>query len=849
MSLVRRTFYASLSLETHAHTHSQKAFIYSHSHTHTHSLSLSLTHSHTRFHSYIKHSLPLSPLLFRALLFSEMADGREGVAVAARPQSGVRQPTTTTNNNNDNNNDSNNNNDIENTSNADADTDATETGERQQQHEELEKREPQTDPEPLEFSDGGFPRIVTTDAAASASSTVQMLAPTVVTAATTTTTTTTTDPPTLPKVVAIKVPSAQTQREAPHSSKGFPKKRPGKKKKKPKRALNLPKVQRKIAASNRGRTTTDARSATASTVSSSPAKRATARLPAPIQPQERREQRHVARNLVPSVDVQHEFFKPPMSTHQLAGHNSHSINSNVRIVIPQSSKKTLYADLKRLCDKRDYSMLQTLVDNHVDIDSRNGAGQTVLMHAATLGESGLSLLEFLLQACGADPNCQNTQGSTPLHLASERRKVCADAVHLLTRFGANQSLRDALGRRPKDVYKQKQFRLESSAALRKAVKLGNVFEVERLLQRGASPDTTVRSRRGGETVLMMAVKNEHVGMVQLLLEGKADPSLKESEEEMTALHFAMERNQDNANIPVSKIVTLLEKYGANTIARNKRGFTPLKWQKKLAQEANGSLPYAFKRVILEGDEAAVQMYLEDGFASSLLNARDDAGRTALMYATISGHVGICEKLLKAKANPDLQEVNHRGNTALHFAYTQQSEEIMDLFDEYSANRSASNLRLFVCVPMCFGGGTHQPHVFVFANTGRDMLLYRHISNALGFTCISAQRSAMALERAKRNSRFVSPTVRAFRHGRVPQKEDLHEAICEKYNRNTVKKLISTSYAPIYIDGKDEAGNTYLHLLVQDGTTHAKAMLQWLVKHMDADVDARNNQGWTPLHLA
>ena len=34
---------------------------------------------------------------------------------------------------------------------------------------------------------------------------------------------------------------------------------------------------------------------------------------------------------------------------------------------------------------------------------------------------------------------------------------------------------------------------------------------------------------------------------------------------------------------------------------------------------------------------------------------------------MGGHVDVCWKLLEAKASANLAEVNHRGNTALHFA--------------------------------------------------------------------------------------------------------------------------------------------------------------------------------------
>ena len=45
--------------------------------------------------------------------------------------------------------------------------------------------------------------------------------------------------------------------------------------------------------------------------------------------------------------------------------------------------------------------------------------------------------------------------------------------------------------------------------------------------------------------------------------------------------------------------------------------------------------------------------------------QDDDQRTALIWAAINGHEGVCVKLLEAKAAVDVKDKSHK--TALHYA--------------------------------------------------------------------------------------------------------------------------------------------------------------------------------------
>ena len=445
----------------------------------------------------------------------------------------------------------------------------------------------------------------------------------------------------------------------------------------------------------------------------------------PPRPPSPPKQRHLVRNQKPRIDVGRSFFKAPIATAETArqkliardkarllsrkkqlqqrapntapGKRNGDTEPNrpsqltgpaspsrpaPRIVVAEPSKKRLYQQLKSLCAKNDRDMLRTLVGAKVDIDTSSPSGHTVLMHVAGLGDPGLPMLEFLLAECGANPNCQTTQGSTALHVASERRRISSDIVQVLKRYGADPSIKDRLGRTAKDVFRRKQAEVDGKSQLLHAVQRGNLDAVESILSLKVSVDTV---NSAGQTVLMLAVQHTHVGLVRLLLRRKADPNAKEPEDEMTALHFAQQQER-YTNPSMDTIVRLLEEHGASNVIHNRFGLTPSEWSDRLLKESNGNLPESFKRACVDGDEDAILQVLVDGPDVRLLNARDEIGRTPLIHATMGDHAAVCRQLLKAKANPDLKEVNHRGNTALHYAHIQGNAEIIELLEDYNADR-------------------------------------------------------------------------------------------------------------------------------------------------------------------
>jgi ankyrin repeat protein len=154
-----------------------------------------------------------------------------------------------------------------------------------------------------------------------------------------------------------------------------------------------------------------------------------------------------------------------------------------------------------------------------------------------------------------------------------------------------------------------------NAQLIKAVKEGNLADVEALLDKGASVD----AKEGqGWTALMWASFSNHVGVTQVLLDAGAEVDAHDANGK-TALHWAAERGHEG-------IIRALIKAGADVDARTKHHVTPL-----ICAAQNGR-------------KAAIIVLLD---ADADMNVKDDFGWTALRKAIVNDHAEVAE-LLRSK---------------------------------------------------------------------------------------------------------------------------------------------------------------------------------------------------------
>ena len=364
-----------------------------------------------------------------------------------------------------------------------------------------------------------------------------------------------------------------------------------------------------------------------------------------------------------------------------------------------------------------------LLDHHADVNGLGPNGETPLARAAVLGATEIArvlidrrarvmvrfarvnhtplhvaaahgfvpMIQLLLEH-EADPEAKDTNGFTPLLKAAEQGRTFALRALLLA--GAKVNTTNALRR----------------SALWLAASRGHAESVAYLLSHGADPALAATD---GQTALHIAAFNARPGAVRLLLERR--PALDTASLLGTPLHsaaagpalraiFASQAKEGQKPTPAGTAVEsaacarmlleagapldpldaqgatalqaaaafgnkeVLEVLGAKQksawTARDAHGLTPLHHAARgpiVPGYAPGAPP-ALPAEILAGCGGTIALLVAHGAA---LEARDEAGLTALHHAASAGNLPALKALLKAKADP--RAADKAGGTPLHWA--------------------------------------------------------------------------------------------------------------------------------------------------------------------------------------
>ncbi len=326
-------------------------------------------------------------------------------------------------------------------------------------------------------------------------------------------------------------------------------------------------------------------------------------------------------------------------------------------------------------------VVRLLLNAHPQLELRDAAGMTALMHAARNGDA--ERLGLLIQA-GAALEAQDPDGSTPLMLAAQYN---ASVVNCLLTAGADVNAQDKLGcaalmrvayARYADPASAMALlaagaRLEDAdtngwtatmhaawfastnalirtllnagasaepagwSPLTQAAICGDVARIDALLASGADADARDRF---GRTSLMWAarfIQMDGGAAIRSLIRGGADVNAKDAEG-MTALMIA-------SNQAWLEEIDTLMRSGANRESVDSQGRTAL-------MHAAMSNTAEYKVELLLKHRASV-------------NVVDGAGRTALMFAAGHADVKTVDLLLNAGADPHLRDSD--GRRAIDYA--------------------------------------------------------------------------------------------------------------------------------------------------------------------------------------
>jgi ankyrin repeat protein len=362
---------------------------------------------------------------------------------------------------------------------------------------------------------------------------------------------------------------------------------------------------------------------------------------------------------------------------------------------------------------------------------------------------------------------------------------------------------------------------------------GNTDIVRLLLQKKAHLNTQTKGDR--QTPLDLALHNGNLQVVRFLLEHGANVNTRDSQG-LTPLHIAFQRGDVDAS-------RLLLERGANVNARRADRQTPL-------HVASWGGELEFTRLFLDH--------------RANVNARVDRNRTPLLMALGNKELEIVRLLLDHGA-----DVNVKGEwdeTPLHLTSENGDLDIMLLLLSHGADVDARDSRNRTPLHMALGSANPEKTVQTLLEHGADAnaagikgrtpLHMASNSGRLEVVRLLLEHGANVNARSENSStqlhvasstghlEIVQLPLENIADAEAGGTTPLHMAAMRGWLE--VAQLLFEYGADV--NAKDEDCWTPLHFAVEYNWDEPKVAL-WLIEHVEADVNSRDNDGCTPLHCA
>ncbi|KAL5547353.1 hypothetical protein UlMin_007040 [Ulmus minor] len=333
------------------------------------------------------------------------------------------------------------------------------------------------------------------------------------------------------------------------------------------------------------------------------------------------------------------------------------------------------------------------LNNLFDVDSKHQVTfekNTILHIAAKSGNKQST--DQILKSYPFLVHHVNTKGETPLHIAA--RLGHFDVARLLVTYAKQQRVEESGNIRPLRIVSKKKL-----TVLHEAAKNDHLDVVDLLIEE--DPGLTFTTDDAVESPLFMAVERRFYQVALRILETFPDCSCS-GRNGMTIMHAAV------LGLPPDFVNKVLEKTGPGILEEEDSfGWTPLHYAAyignrdvvKLFLETNSSLAYTKNNEGMSALHIAAQRGSCTPVIETLIQKcpdvselLDNKGQTALHVAVANGNQYTLSKLLGMMPFNDLlNEPNKDGNTCLHVAALQGYDKIvLRLLNDRRVDQAAIN---------------------------------------------------------------------------------------------------------------------------------------------------------------
>lgn len=280
----------------------------------------------------------------------------------------------------------------------------------------------------------------------------------------------------------------------------------------------------------------------------------------------------------------------------------------------------------------------------------------LLRTAAVNGQK--DAVDFLIDK-GADPNAGLGPLAYMAMYGTSNDDRCVEVATVLLARGAQVDAVDQSGMTP----------------LFHAVEANRIKLARLLLEHGANPAT----QRLTTYPLHIAVRNRHLEMAKLLLDFKAPTDIKDPDNNMPMLVWAIRtRNHELAR--------LLVEHGATITPPRSMppGNVETMGQRQYLQWTYNQNNVPLLAAIQMGDTEILGLMLQ---SNAPVNAIDAEGNTALHWAVRAGNTNVVRLILDAKARVDV--TNYEGATPMLLATERENKVMADMLRQAAADRAVT----------------------------------------------------------------------------------------------------------------------------------------------------------------